>query len=278
MLSSIFLTLFLVPSSSWGGDFCSLTYFSCDSCAMEILDADRPQKPYMDDPCASCISESCADRYTIETLMEQAKDNTVKVEKANGIIGQMDLSFGNACDIKLLKFVISKSHRFPRQFRPGIMKFIENRRSEFNDGPISKCLHPLLDGYNTAPTWLKGSIIVALKHFKPWYGKKATLLKIRKLDDYMDWVVKENFPMPITYEKKWGRKEKKLIRLLRTSDLKLIRNGIFANKGMSFEDKMLQSEFESTKWYKKNPDYSHEMLSETDKHNIALILREEKNR
>lgn len=59
--------------------------------------------------------------------------------------------------------------------------------------------------------------------------------------------------------------------------LKIKRNAIFAKYGRIFKTKELQKIFNQQEWYKPNPNYSDEMLTEEDKKEIKRLLELEKN-
>lgn len=54
--------------------------------------------------------------------------------------------------------------------------------------------------------------------------------------------------------------------------LTLMRNEIFAKYGKKFEDPFLCTYFESCPWYKVNPDYNDNMLTEIESYNAKFIL------
>jgi hypothetical protein len=54
-------------------------------------------------------------------------------------------------------------------------------------------------------------------------------------------------------------------------DLRILRNEIYARRGRVFKDRELQKYFESTEWYKPNPDFKDDMLGEIEFKNLAAI-------
>lgn len=72
----------------------------------------------------------------------------------------------------------------------------------------------------------------------------------------------------ITAEMLWG---------LFVEDLRVLRNEIYARQGRIFKDKKLQEYFESQSWYKPNPDFKDEMLTEKEYKNLAVIREAEAN-
>ena len=57
------------------------------------------------------------------------------------------------------------------------------------------------------------------------------------------------------------------------SQLRLMRNAVYARHGRTFKSIDLQSLWECYTWYEKNPAYSDDLLTETDKHNIELVQK-----
>lgn len=62
-----------------------------------------------------------------------------------------------------------------------------------------------------------------------------------------------------------------------TEDLRILRNEIFARHGRVFKDAELQKYFESQAWYKANPEFKDEELSETEIKNLAAIKSTEES-
>ena len=57
--------------------------------------------------------------------------------------------------------------------------------------------------------------------------------------------------------------------------LRLMRNAIYARHGRTFNSYDLQRFFNNKTWYKPNPNYSDDLLTDIDKYNIALIQKYE---
>jgi tetratricopeptide (TPR) repeat protein len=58
-------------------------------------------------------------------------------------------------------------------------------------------------------------------------------------------------------------------------DLRIMRNEIFAKHGRAFQSPDLHAYFTKKCWYKINPDYSDDLLDETDRYNLLLIQQVE---
>lgn len=59
------------------------------------------------------------------------------------------------------------------------------------------------------------------------------------------------------------------------SQLRIMRNAVYARHGRTFKSVDLQSLWECYTWYKKNPNYNDSMLTDIDKYNIELIQKYE---
>ncbi|MGI8468981.1 MAG: YARHG domain-containing protein [Pyrinomonadaceae bacterium] len=59
-------------------------------------------------------------------------------------------------------------------------------------------------------------------------------------------------------------------------DLRMLRNEIYARHGRIFKDVKLQKSFTEMSWYKPNPDFKDEMLSEVESKNLKAIADAEK--
>lgn len=61
-----------------------------------------------------------------------------------------------------------------------------------------------------------------------------------------------------------------------TEDLRVLRNEIYARHGRVFKDAELQKTFAAMNWYKPDPSYTDEMLTEIEKQNLKTIVEVEK--
>ena len=59
------------------------------------------------------------------------------------------------------------------------------------------------------------------------------------------------------------------------AQLRLMRNAVYARHGRTFKSVDLQSLWECYTWYKKNPSYNDDLLTDIDKYNIELIQKYE---
>lgn len=59
------------------------------------------------------------------------------------------------------------------------------------------------------------------------------------------------------------------------AQLRLMRNAVYARHGRTFKSVDLQSLWECYTWYKKNPNYNDDLLTDIDKYNIELIQKYE---
>jgi len=60
-------------------------------------------------------------------------------------------------------------------------------------------------------------------------------------------------------------------------DLRVLRNEIYARHGRIFKDKELQKYFSEQPWYKPNPDFKDEMLTEKEYKNLSIIRQAEES-
>ena len=60
-------------------------------------------------------------------------------------------------------------------------------------------------------------------------------------------------------------------------DLRVLRNEIYARHGRVFKDADLQKYFESQAWYKANPDFKDDQLSEIEVKNLSVIKEAEES-
>ncbi len=56
-----------------------------------------------------------------------------------------------------------------------------------------------------------------------------------------------------------------------TEDLRVLRNEIYARRGRIFKDQKLQEYFAAQAWYKPNPDFKDEMLTDIESENLKKI-------
>lgn len=59
-------------------------------------------------------------------------------------------------------------------------------------------------------------------------------------------------------------------------DLRLLRNEVYARHGRVFKDVKLQKSFTEMGWYKPNPDFKDDMLTDIEKANLKIIADAEK--
>ncbi|MEP6900580.1 MAG: YARHG domain-containing protein [Actinomycetota bacterium] len=60
-------------------------------------------------------------------------------------------------------------------------------------------------------------------------------------------------------------------------DLRVLRNEIYARHGRVFKDRQLQKYFSEQPWYKPNPDFKDELLTEKEYKNLAIIKEAEES-
>ena len=98
---------------------------------------------------------------------------------------------------------------------------------------------------------------------------------------YQTLVTFRNIPIGILdFDKLKDELSAEYLHTLNKTQLRLLRNGVYAQHGRPFKDKILQKFFYNSYYasYKENKNYSDAMLTELDKRNIALIKNEERTR
>jgi hypothetical protein len=70
----------------------------------------------------------------------------------------------------------------------------------------------------------------------------------------------------------------KYLSKLSPTELQITRNEIFAHYGRPFTTEWLKKYFNEKPWYKENPNYSDQLLTENDKKNMEIILKVEKEK
>lgn len=112
--------------------------------------------------------------------------------------------------------------------------------------------------------------------FQDWYKPLKDQSKV-KLND----TEKANVALVQNYENKLRERvsseilEPETFQGLFVEDLRVLRNEIYARHGRIFKDAELQKMFEAMAWYKPNPDFKDEMLSETESKNLVSIREAE---
>jgi len=112
--------------------------------------------------------------------------------------------------------------------------------------------------------------------WRDWYKPEKDQTKVKlnqieeqnvKLIEVQEAKIREKISSePITNE---------MVEGLFVEDLRVLRNEIYAKRGRVFKDPTLQKYFEAQSWYKPNPDFKDESLSETESKNLAVIKQVE---
>jgi len=112
--------------------------------------------------------------------------------------------------------------------------------------------------------------------WRDWYKPEKDQTKVKlnqieeqnvKLIEAQEAKIREKISSePITNE---------MVEDLFVEDLRVLRNEIYAKRGRVFKDPTLQKYFEAQSWYKPNPDFKDESLSETESKNLAVIKQVE---
>ena len=145
----------------------------------------------------------------------------------------------------------------------------------FNDS-LKFCIIKNKRGF-TIPYQIKNNQIITMFYY--WSPSEQRYI----LDETVTQEQKKNAWCPEDYFAYNGLKFSKLDSKLTEEDLKeldktqlrIMRNAVYARHGRTFKSVDLQSLWECYTWYKKNPNYSDSLLTDIDKYNIELIQKYE---
>jgi hypothetical protein len=135
------------------------------------------------------------------------------------------------------------------------------------------------------------------EEFYARHGKKFDAPGIRDYFNWRDWykeakdqktvklnrTEQQNVDLLTAYESRQREKlstepvTEESLGALFAEDLRLLRNEIYARHGRVFKDKDLQKYFDSQPWYKANPDFKDEQLSQIESDNLAKIKTAEES-
>jgi len=135
------------------------------------------------------------------------------------------------------------------------------------------------------------------EEFYARHGKKFDAPGIRDYFNWRDWykeakdqktvklnrTEQQNVDLLTAYEAKQREKlstepvTEESLGALFAEDLRLLRNEIYARHGRVFNDKDLQKYFETQGWYKPNPDFKDDQLSQIESDNLAKIKTAEES-
>ncbi|MDQ6786072.1 MAG: YARHG domain-containing protein [Acidobacteriota bacterium] len=116
----------------------------------------------------------------------------------------------------------------------------------------------------------------AFYEFQDWYKPLKDQSKV-KLNE----TEKANVALIQNYENKLRERiaseilEPETFQGLFVEDLRVLRNEIYARHGRIFKNAELQKTFDAMPWYKPNPEFKDEMLSETESKNLVSIRQAE---
>lgn len=112
--------------------------------------------------------------------------------------------------------------------------------------------------------------------WRDWYKpiKNQKLVKLNKIEE-------QNVALIEELEAEWrefiatGEITEEMVWDLYVEDLRVLRNELYARKGRIFKDAELQKYFAAQPWYKPNPDFKDDMLTEREYKNLAVIRQAE---
>lgn len=115
-------------------------------------------------------------------------------------------------------------------------------------------------------------------NWRDWYrpAKNQAAIKLNRIEQ-------QNVDLLAAYETKLREKlsteplQEGILGDMFAEDLRLLRNEIYARHGRVFKDKDLQKYFDSQAWYKANPDFKDDQLSEIEAANLVKIKAAEES-
>ena len=114
--------------------------------------------------------------------------------------------------------------------------------------------------------------------WRDWYKpiKNQSKVKLNKIEEQNVKLIEE---MEAGWREYLATEEisSDLLEGLFVEDLRVLRNEIYARHGRIFKDKELQKYFSQQPWYKPNPDFKDEMLTEKEYKNLAIIREAEES-
>jgi hypothetical protein len=128
-------------------------------------------------------------------------------------------------------------------------------------------------GRTFGPAWLQQYF-----DFQPWYTPREEGQQPGELSA----IEKQNVEIIVAYEKKMHDElsmkpiSRASLEGLFAEDARKLRSEIYARHGKVFKDKSLQKYFASLDWYKPDPRYGDQSLSQTERKNAAAILAYER--
>jgi hypothetical protein len=114
--------------------------------------------------------------------------------------------------------------------------------------------------------------------WRDWYKplKNQSQVKLSKIEE-------QNVKLIEQLEAEWREKlateeiTEDMITGLYIEDLRVLRNEIYARRGRVFKDIELQKYFAAQSWYKPNPDFKDELLTEREYKNLGVIRQAEES-
>ena len=194
-------------------------------------------------------------------------------------------------------------------YNPSVLNEIERKNIERLNAEKEKGRHTAIsigDMDNFQKTLLTGDQLAGLslldlrilrEEFYARHGKKFDAPGVRDYFNWRDWykeardqrtvklnkIEQQNVDLLEKYEA--AQREKlstdpvtdEALGALFAEDLRLLRNEIYARHGRVFKDKSLQKYFDSQAWYKPNPDFKDDQLSEIETANLTKLKQAEES-
>jgi len=142
-----------------------------------------------------------------------------------------------------------------------------------------------MDKFQNAPLsedLLKGATLNDLRIMRNEFwarrGKKFATPGFQSFYEFYDWYkpFKDQSKVKLRDRLATEILEPEIFQGLFVEDLRVLRNEIYARHGRIFKNAELQKTFDAMDWYKPNPDFKDEMLSEIESKNLVSIREAEK--
>ncbi|MGI8556293.1 MAG: YARHG domain-containing protein [Pyrinomonadaceae bacterium] len=113
--------------------------------------------------------------------------------------------------------------------------------------------------------------------WQDWYKpvKDQSKIKLNPLEQQNVQII-EQYETKIHEKLETGAVTPEMLEGLFAEDLRLLRNEVYARHGRVFKDVKLQKSFTEMGWYKPNPDFKDDMLTDIEKANLKIIADAEK--
>lgn len=229
-----------------------------------------------------CFGEVCQIHTVIDSAVATWKLSTRKdkdsvlINLLNHFDGGIYSYYGKASNIELV--FIAFSGVVPKKFVDNIdnyfFRVLENKwdkkdsKQKFLNNLLPFILKVNKDQCPEIQTLISDFVHKSTKGMSPSSPLYSTIVNDETFKNYIRTTY---LKIPMLLDQEWGENICHSFFFLSLSELRIIRNSIFAKYGRKFKDSSLQNYFNKTSWYKINSKYSDNLLSDIDKKNIQTI-------